>query len=339
MRIIILIAVLFIGLLEAQQCAQGLLPCGGACYSAGSYDCIGGVLCPAGLLRCADGCYNTTDYDCLTKSDGTQLLCAPGSQLCSDNCCPLTLTQQRANVVRSVYQNLIFPGPFEILLSGGASQDAFDPSVTGRVNAVGQFDGFTDSIEYFYALALQPATPQLIPGVSIYVYDIDITLLDVVGTRASIMINIWFQTYLVPNSTFYLTEIGWFVFTPNTAKILHYDLTILRMDQIFDAMSLPHANSIYELCTGVQQLCVGPNQQYSNFTACVEFMSGIDFGSWSNVWSNTVVCRTVHSILAGVSPDVHCPHVGPTGGMKCVYHSYFEWLEYTYVTNPGVDTI
>jgi hypothetical protein len=32
----------------------------------------------------------------------------------------------------------------------------------------------------------------------------------------------------------------------------------------------------------------------------------------------------VHIILALVDPVIHCPHVGPTGGMKCVNEPYNE---------------
>jgi hypothetical protein len=46
------------------------------------------------------------------------------------------------------------------------------------------------------------------------------------------------------------------------------------------------------------------------------------FGSFSDIWGDNVVCRTIHVILTGLRPDLHCPHVGPTGGEKCVDINY-----------------
>jgi hypothetical protein len=55
---------------------------------------------------------------------------------------------------------------------------------------------------------------------------------------------------------------------------------------------------------------------------CVTTLSAKKFGDYDEVWADSVVCRTVHIILALVRPDVHCEHVGPTGGMKCVDWPY-----------------
>lgn len=30
------------------------------------------------------------------------------------------------------------------------------------------------------------------------------------------------------------------------------------------------------------------------------------------------MCRIIHVRLVGVNPGLHCPHVGPSGGGKCV---------------------
>jgi len=63
----------------------------------------------------------------------------------------------------------------------------------------------------------------------------------------------------------------------------------------------------------------------------------IEFGTWSDAWSDTVVCRSLHIILAQVRPWYHCPHAGPSGGGKCIFHPYNEWLETEFVTDPEPD--
>ncbi|KAJ7209274.1 hypothetical protein GGX14DRAFT_566458 [Mycena pura] len=35
-------------------------------------------------------------------------------------------------------------------------------------------------------------------------------------------------------------------------------------------------------------------------------------------WGDNVCCRFIHLILAAIRPEVHCQHVGPTGGGKCI---------------------
>jgi hypothetical protein len=68
------------------------------------------------------------------------------------------------------------------------------------------------------------------------------------------------------------------------------------------------------------------------------------------MWGDNIVCRAVHILLTFIRPEVrftaikflldriiyplvrqlilphqvHCPHVGPTGGMKCVDADYTE---------------
>jgi hypothetical protein len=57
------------------------------------------------------------------------------------------------------------------------------------------------------------------------------------------------------------------------------------------------------------------------------FMQTKPYGSWNRANGDTVTCREAHAILTSLRPEVHCPHVGKTGGMVCVdvaYESYFD---------------
>lgn len=50
------------------------------------------------------------------------------------------------------------------------------------------------------------------------------------------------------------------------------------------------------------------------------------FGNYNQIWGDNVVCRTIHVILSELRPEMHCPHVGPTGAQKCVdidYNNYY----------------
>lgn len=107
------------------------------------------------------------------------------------------------------------------------------------------------------------------------------------------------------------------------------------------------AASIQQLCGLIEDKCVGNNTQYQNAEDCVEFLSQRPYGEYSEAWGDNVVCRSIHSILTQIRPEVcniltsmagrcgedrltdgiailqiHCKHVGPTGGGKCVDASY-----------------
>lgn len=114
------------------------------------------------------------------------------------------------------------------------------------------------------------------------------------------------------------------------------------------------AATIEFLCTEIQAECTGSNTQYTSNQNCIDVLSAKPFGDWDEVWQDSVVCRELHILLARVDPlvslslalslssyqqpsqiidenelklmgnekQVHCPHVGPTGGSKCVNEPY-----------------
>ncbi|KAK6500162.1 hypothetical protein TWF481_010514 [Arthrobotrys musiformis] len=112
-----------------------------------------------------------------------------------------------------------------------------------------------------------------------------------------------------------------------------------------------------QVCQGAQKVCTGANTQYKKSIEtdlgaviaglkldpllntslisqleltnlndgelnCFAQLSKKPFGTFDKLWADSVACRTVHLILAEVDPGVHCPHVGPTGGGKCVDYPY-----------------
>lgn len=101
-----------------------------------------------------------------------------------------------------------------------------------------------------------------------------------------------------------------------------------------------------DVCAVSNLYCTGEFQQYDSQDACLTFMEALPFGeSWQG-GMNTGWCRYIHksmfvlatSILHGLTvvtcprfldlvqfrPDVHCPHIGPTGGDMCIDRNYLE---------------
>jgi hypothetical protein len=68
--------------------------------------------------------------------------------------------QRNFDTVKSIYELTIFPNQLPILEEGAAAvpPGLFNENAAGRVDPVGNFTGFEDSIEYFFALAPVPQT-------------------------------------------------------------------------------------------------------------------------------------------------------------------------------------
>jgi hypothetical protein len=73
---------------------------------------------------------------------------------------PVGNNHERRNfrTVSQIYNLTIYPHQLTIIEDGGAGvpPGLFNPEATGRVDPVGTFTGFEDSIEYFFALAPVP---------------------------------------------------------------------------------------------------------------------------------------------------------------------------------------
>lgn len=98
---------------------------------------------------------------------------------------------------------------------------------------------------------------------------------------------------------------------------------------------IPDAQLIQILCNSIQVACVndtrGNNQQYDSVAECVDYLTNkIPFGSFWTAGSNSVACRSIHVELAFIRPQVHCVHVGPTGGTKCHDFPYRTFYEENY---------
>lgn len=133
--------------------------------------------------------------------------------------------------------------------------------------------------------------------------------------------------------------------------VLKYDAWIPNLNnwvQATTATSVSNSQdqmkSIQLLCAVAQLRCTGPNTQWESVEECVSVLSQKPFGDYDEAWGDNIVCRNIHIVLTQVRPDVslafrlryfspplhwksrllitfkqvHCPHVGPTGGGKCV---------------------
>ncbi|MCJ1250181.1 hypothetical protein MMC30_007407 [Trapelia coarctata] len=235
--------------------------------------------------------------------------------------------------ISKIYNLNVYPNNVGLFANGTESIPAglFNEKATGRIDPVGTFTGFQDSAEYFFGLApVAHASPT-----------------NGVFTSAEV---VQFQSECpeVASSTVYFTsraydpgqpddgkflailkQVAFWRFDKNGA-VLKYDAWIPNLNKWsavtngvdISAVVQAQAPTIQGLCGAIQQRCVGPNTQYDSLATCVATLSKKPFGNYDEAWGDNVVCRTIHVLLAKIRPEVHCAHVGPTGGGKCIDIAY-----------------
>lgn len=74
----------------------------------------------------------------------------------------------------------------------------------------------------------------------------------------------------------------------------------------------------HQTCVGAQSYCKGENEQYKGYEECMTFLRGKDIGELYLLGSDNLACRFLHVGMLELRPQVHCPHVGPSGGDMCI---------------------
>ncbi|KAI4241323.1 MAG: hypothetical protein L6R40_004629 [Gallowayella cf. fulva] len=235
------------------------------------------------------------------------------------------------DTISRIYDRTRYPNNLAFLANGSASvpPGLFNEKAQGRITPVGNFSGFDDSTEYFFALAPIPVPPM-------YSIFSDVRVVEFTSGCPSVASSVVYFTTTVhnPNATNdgqYLTtskQVAFWEFDRRGA-VIKYDAWIpnLRLyanivagrGSIVDPLPpAAQAAAIQGLCRTAQSLCKGNNTVYDGLDDCIKILTAKPFGDGDNLWADTVNCRQVHLLLARIRPDTHCPHVGPTGGGKCV---------------------
>ncbi|KAL8675480.1 MAG: hypothetical protein Q9168_000181 [Polycauliona sp. 1 TL-2023] len=235
------------------------------------------------------------------------------------------------DTISKIYKLTQYPNNLAFIANGSASvpPGLFNKNAKGRITPVGNFTGFDESAEYFFALAPMASPPT-------YSVFSDVRVVEFTSGCPSVASSVVYfnTTVLNPNATNngqYLTTLKQVAFWEfdRHGDVVKYDAWIPNLRLYFSITSglgntvappPPEAQSavIRQLCTTAHSLCTGNNTQYATFDDCVEILTAKPFGDGDNIWADSVICRQIHLLLTRIRPDVHCPHVGPTGGGKCV---------------------
>lgn len=120
-------------------------------------------------------------------------------------------------------------------------------------------------------------------------------------------------------------------------SIAEYDAVFRHFDEAFNLTNTAAANfleaahpesnltgeemlknlAIESICTIAEEYCTGANLQYANYDECVAVLNQKRMGESFEGGRDTVFCRNLHQVMLPFRPEVHCPHVGPSGGDMC----------------------
>ncbi|KAJ7908458.1 hypothetical protein B0H13DRAFT_660138 [Mycena leptocephala] len=236
--------------------------------------------------------------------------------------------------IQKIYDLTVYPNNAAIIFGGDAAvpKGLFNMNATGRVTPVGEFFGFQDSIEYFWGLAPLPS------GVPPNGVISRATLTDFTSGCAQVAastVYLTVSTLNADNSTgpyiSTLKQIAFWHFD-NHGAVLKYEAWIPNLDPFVGLLHGGTDSSFYTpagmtatiqgVCGLQAQTCVGPNQVYASAADCVAELKAKPFGRMDEAWGDNVCCRSIHVLLTRIRPEVHCAHVGPMGGGKCIDVQY-----------------
>ncbi len=242
----------------------------------------------------------------------------------------------QASIVRSVYDNLVFPGPRNIMVELIIGQNTtvynyFADNAVGRVDPVGVFSSHDGIVEYFYGLTWTGAA-----RINKVVFKKLISQNNIVHSNVVMSFDLYDQAQQNIVFSYNLTQSGSFTFDANK-KIKSVDLIIHNLGAISNQQSPQTPEYIQQVCYIILNIAGcnathDPTGFYADFPACIQSFSQYKWGSYDNLYfdGNNAICRFFHALLAIGQPHTHCSHAGITGGGKCIQHDYATYYNKDY---------
>lgn len=206
--------------------------------------------------------------------------------------------------------------------------ELIDPVVTltaaGRIHPLGFFDNREGMVEYFMlacfgrSAVIRETWQVMTVWNDTVFFDIDFCLQPPPGNLSNPCGN--------------LTHIG-FARVDQTGRVRSLKVMFQRLgisDLVLPPLNNPGALATAQavqnatlrgICQLATAVCTGANQQFADMNACIAYYESIPYGGWERGDQQDLGCVTLHSILTQSRPSVHCPHIGPTGGGKCIAHN------------------
>ncbi|WWC58717.1 uncharacterized protein I303_101261 [Kwoniella dejecticola CBS 10117] len=259
--------------------------------------------------------------------------------------------------------------PKNIEIARSINSTLFAEDVTGTADLSTNFDGRELSTEYLFGLFVNTAEDPTDPSPFGSPISYNVTALLVQHEFVSTSIKFIFN-YPSLNQSFPI-QIDAFMKVNDNREIEQYDVSFRRWAWATDVIVpklIPlmaerpnvtaQANDTdgvlrqymsNKICKTALDHCQGPNEQYESWEACMDFLNGRDIGHWYRMGEDNLVCRHLHVPMLPLRPEVHCPHVGPTGGDMCISRDYDQvvldshfpqgWLAPAYITPENKDEV
>ncbi|GLA40527.1 hypothetical protein AnigIFM63309_008361 [Aspergillus niger] len=212
----------------------------------------------------------------------------------------------------------------------------FSDNVQGRVDVTRTFTNRDLNNEYIFGLFSQPTHPSIF-GVPI-AYNITqfAATQNTVASTVVLTFNISTFDLIIPG-----VITAWFEFN-SVGQITQYDAVFRWLDWLFvqilqaagrkfhtsnEAETRAKVADLFArtICHTEEEYCLGRNRQYASAQDCYVFLTQkIRFGQPYEMGRNTLLCREVHDNMVRLNPDVHCAHIGPSGGDYCVDNQSYE---------------
>ncbi|WOO76660.1 uncharacterized protein LOC62_01G000284 [Vanrija pseudolonga] len=218
----------------------------------------------------------------------------------------------------------------------------FSEDVHGTVDATTNFDGRELNTEYMFGLFghLDTTGPSFL-GIPKN-YTVTALLVENDNVAASVVFDF---EYPYINRTFPLELITFFTLN-DQQQITEYTTTFRRWpwaSEVILPLQVPamaewigldkwdndtqvwaqyYAN---QTCTGAQNYCYGDNKQYDSFDHWMSHLLDTkEIGDMWHLGGDNIACRFLHVGMLELRPEIHCDHVGPSGGDMCIKRDYFE---------------
>ncbi|KAF2465320.1 uncharacterized protein BDR25DRAFT_337065 [Lindgomyces ingoldianus] len=222
------------------------------------------------------------------------------------------------------YEKFMYPNNAKEAAS--INSTAFSEDVLGRVSDTRDFVGRELNTEYIFGLFIPTDSISIIGQP--YSYEIMQFTANQNIASASTRVNFTFPSF--GNISLPVTIDTWITWN-EAEEITQYDVTFRWFAYLLQTLLLGLApgNSTLAMeratmalassvCNAHTSYCNGTNAQYESRDDCMQFLTQeIRFGQAFELGMNTLGCRSIHEIMLKYRPDVHCPHIGKSGGGMC----------------------
>jgi hypothetical protein len=220
-----------------------------------------------------------------------------------------------------------------------------DLQVQGRVSDTRNFEGRELNTEYIFGL-FTPTKSISVIGNPVGPYEIIQFAANQNIASATTRFNFTFPSF--GNMSLPIAITTWMTF--NEAKeITQYDVVFRWFGNVLQLLlSVVDPNPVtaqakgaiilaQSTCKTHTEFCTGDNKQYDSEEECIRFMTeDIRFGQSFELGMNTLLCRNVHEKMIHFRPEVHCPHIGKSGGGQCADDTtYLQKVGENYYTNAA----